>query len=283
MDGAAANGAGAPTVTGTTSAPAGAHRTAPAADSLSFVGRPRLLPHMTARKGDRSAPLSAGLPTAPAPREAKAVRNGTAPLDAPSGGLPPPTPPPATRDRRGVPRPPRPALAPRLPLVAPDPPGLSALDRLLLRTHAAHQTNAPDAPDAAELQALVAEVVGLSVERPRSAYHLGLRAARDTAAALPPAGSAAHATWYHAGRLAGWAQDARWAEIARFYTDEPGGRGAAPPRRGPGHLGWGLAAGWPARRRRAGARRRRAAPLPGYRLPGRARDAARRRRRPAAR
>ena len=96
----------------------------------------------------------------------------------------------------------------------------------MLRTHAAHQTNAPDAPDAAELQALVAEVVGLSVERPRSAYHLGLRAARDAAAALPPAGSAAHATWYHAGRLAGWAQDARWAEIARFYTDEPSAAGA---------------------------------------------------------
>ena len=181
---------------------------------------------MTARKGDRSAPLSASLPTAPAPREAKAVRNSTAPLDAPSGGLPPPTPPPAPRDRRGVPRPPRPALAPRLPLVAPDPPSLSALDRLLLRTHAAHQTNAPDAPDAAELQALVAEVVGLSVERPRSAYHLGLRAARDAAAAVPTRRQRSArdlvsrwtAGWLGAGRPV--------AEIARFYTDEPGAAGA---------------------------------------------------------
>ncbi|HEY7062135.1 MAG TPA: hypothetical protein VII06_11695 [Chloroflexota bacterium] len=188
--------------------------------------RARPLPS-SARKPERpppTAPLAAP-PTLrgaePAAPEPKPARNGAATPAAP----PAPAPPAPWRERRAAPRLPRPALAARLPVPPPDPPGLTALDHLLLRARAASRAEAPGAPDAADLGAAVDEIARLSADRPPSAYHLGLLAA-DAALAAPPAGSAAHAAWYHAGRLAGWAQQQRWDEVARFYADEPGAAGA---------------------------------------------------------
>ncbi len=187
---------------------------APAAVPPAAAARPRPLPSNGARRSERAAAPSveAAPPEHAAAPTADTVRNGATASVAP------------LRDRRGLPRAPRLALAARLPAPPPEPPGLTALDRLLLRARADTLVEAPGAADVPELQAAVAEVVGLSAQRPASAYHLGLLAASGDAPASAPAPGwgAAHLGWYHAGRLAGWAQRQDWPAIARFYADEPG-------------------------------------------------------------
>jgi hypothetical protein len=244
-DGPAATGG--PSIPPANGTPARGDRAASAIEAPApSAGRGRPLVGHATRKGARPAApgaISAAGPAVEAvSHDGKApARNGAAASAVAPTSVAPAAPaaaPAGPRDRRAVPRAPRPELPARLPLPPPEPPGLSALDRLLLRTRAATLAEAQGAPDAPELEALVDEVMSLSAERPRSAYHVGLLASSgNTMAPAVPTGSAAHAAWYHAGRLAGWAQRQQWGEITRFYTDEPSAA-AALFRQGEGLDAW---------------------------------------------
>jgi len=110
-----------------------------------------------------------------------------------------------------------------LPSHEAGPERLTPLDTLLARTIIATLSDVRGAPSETELWAIVEEVLHLSARRAQSYYHAGLlEALTDTAHPLDRRGwSPARWDWYHYGRLVGWTRQQRWAELARFYADEP--------------------------------------------------------------
>ncbi|MBX5493487.1 MAG: hypothetical protein IRZ14_20245 [Chloroflexi bacterium] len=102
------------------------------------------------------------------------------------------------------------------------PPQLTPLDRLVEHALIGALTGAHGAPSEADLRAIVTEVLQLNAQRAQSGYHLGLL---EVLSGVPLAvdrrgWSPARTAWYHYGRLVGWKRQGRWAEIARFYTEE---------------------------------------------------------------
>jgi hypothetical protein len=166
---------------------------------------------------------------APAPA---AASSAAAPRSAPRGGprdeshRPPMPPVPVRSGALRAATSGEPGRAAGLPVLRPalgaEPPGLTALDRLLARAVSAAGHPGADATEGAELRAALDEVLALSAERPRSAYPLGLLAALTAAAGAeaPEGWGPAHRAWYERGRLAGWTQREQWSAVVRFVTEE---------------------------------------------------------------
>jgi hypothetical protein len=172
---------------------------APASAAAARVTDPAAAPAAAAeapRPGRRAAPRP--LPSSPV------ARNAAEPREAPVGPapVPAPAPPPAARQ--------------------PGPSALTPLDRLVEDAIVGALTGTLGAPSEADARAIVTELLQLNAQRAQSGYHLGLL---ETLSGVPLAidrrgWSPARTAWYHYGRLAGWQRQGRWAEIARFYTEE---------------------------------------------------------------